>query len=807
MAPEAVTGPERGRLPWRAIAIVAAAAATLAYVYWNVLRGEVFVLRDAVQFNAPLREFLARSLREGRVPHWYPLSGFGVPFAAHPMYGITNPVLWALGLLPVEGGYDLLAVACVAWAGVGVAAFARELGADGLGAAAAGLLFAAGGQAVSAIPNGTAPTLAWTPWVAWAAWRLAASAAARLDLPKVGVLAAMLALQLLSGEPAQLLSAMALALAVTLARCARVRAALLLAAAVACSLPLAALGLLPGLARLTWTARAAGIDPGLVGVWSLHPLRLLELVWSGVLGDAARSTGNLARVVASTAPPGNGLPSWTLSVRLGLPALALAAISARRDRRAAALLAAAGVFLLLALGTYTPVHGVFRALVPPARLARYPEKHFAQVALLVSALAGAGLAHLRRSPSSRRGIALAAAAVGALAIAVAAARLSAPSLASAVAHLTVADRGAPLDVTRALGWAFGRGALEVALAAAFVAALAATRTARFREHGVGVAFAVLVAGAAADSAHLVVTAPKADAFARPRVADLLPSAAGQPPRRLWNWGASARGGDEDSGPAYARYLVEETPYGVAARSGVAIVPQFDDQKSAAMSRLRAQFRRIAPEDLLAFAGTDAALLGPGGGAPPEVLARTPRGALVFATPWARPRAFVATRWSRLSFDELLRTLALGVWDRTAVAIPDAPEPPDPAGAGGAPGPCTFDAYEPDRVRLTCLSPAPGYAVLLDEWAPGWTATVDGRPTDLLRADGLFRAVAIPAGAHAVALEYRTPWLAEGAAVSALAWTALAVTLALARRRGAGAPPAREDGSPAPAEDVARAPAR
>ncbi|HEY2746507.1 MAG TPA: YfhO family protein, partial [Polyangia bacterium] len=58
-------------------------------------------------------------------------------------------------------------------------------------------------------------------------------------------------------------------------------------------------------------------------------------------------------------------------------------------------------------------------------------------------------------------------------------------------------------------------------------------------------------------------------------------------------------------------------------------------------------------------------------------------------------------------------------------------------------------------------------------AAGWSATVDGAPAPIVRADEVARAVAIPAGAHTVAMRYRTPGLRAGALVSLLAWIALA----------------------------------
>jgi uncharacterized membrane protein YfhO len=55
--------------------------------------------------------------------------------------------------------------------------------------------------------------------------------------------------------------------------------------------------------------------------------------------------------------------------------------------------------------------------------------------------------------------------------------------------------------------------------------------------------------------------------------------------------------------------------------------------------------------------------------------------------------------------------------------------------------------------------------------PGWTATVDGKPAHIHRADAVGRALFLPPGTHRVAMSYRAPGLAAGAAVSGAAWTA------------------------------------
>ena len=52
------------------------------------------------------------------------------------------------------------------------------------------------------------------------------------------------------------------------------------------------------------------------------------------------------------------------------------------------------------------------------------------------------------------------------------------------------------------------------------------------------------------------------------------------------------------------------------------------------------------------------------------------------------------------------------------------------------------------------SPGGGWVVLNDLWHPWWFAEVDGKAAELLRANVLFRAVAVPAGRHVVRFTFR-----------------------------------------------------
>jgi hypothetical protein len=82
------------------------------------------------------------------------------------------------------------------------------------------------------------------------------------------------------------------------------------------------------------------------------------------------------------------------------------------------------------------------------------------------------------------------------------------------------------------------------------------------------------------------------------------------------------------------------------------------------------------------------------------------------------------------------------------------------------------SYEPDDVRIDASLPRPGYLLLLDTFFPGWSATVNGEPAPILRADYNFRAVSLPAGRSTVCFSYRPESLRIGLYLCALGILAL-----------------------------------
>lgn len=70
------------------------------------------------------------------------------------------------------------------------------------------------------------------------------------------------------------------------------------------------------------------------------------------------------------------------------------------------------------------------------------------------------------------------------------------------------------------------------------------------------------------------------------------------------------------------------------------------------------------------------------------------------------------------------------------------------------------------------------------YSEGWTATVDGEKAELARSGGMYMGLALDAGEHVIELEYCTPYLKVGAAVSAVSLVLWAVLAAASRKRRA-----------------------
>jgi hypothetical protein len=133
-----------------------------------------------------------------------------------------------------------------------------------------------------------------------------------------------------------------------------------------------------------------------------------------------------------------------------------------------------------------------------------------------------------------------------------------------------------------------------------------------------------------------------------------------------------------------------------------------------------------------------------------LIARTSDG-YIYENRAAFDRVLFASQDRKADFERILND---GAWPevdlRSTVLLENAAE----VSALRPPGTARILSYGHTQVLIEAESPSGGWVVLNDPWHPWWFADVDGKPTEPLRANVLFRAVAVPPGRHVVGFTFR-----------------------------------------------------
>lgn len=87
----------------------------------------------------------------------------------------------------------------------------------------------------------------------------------------------------------------------------------------------------------------------------------------------------------------------------------------------------------------------------------------------------------------------------------------------------------------------------------------------------------------------------------------------------------------------------------------------------------------------------------------------------------------------------------------------------------------IESYKPDSVILKADLPGAGFVVFGDSYYPGWVCRSGGAEIPIYRANGLMRAVYLPAGEHVLEFSFEPPRFYLGLKLAAFG---LLVSLAL-----------------------------
>ena len=126
---------------------------------------------------------------------------------------------------------------------------------------------------------------------------------------------------------------------------------------------------------------------------------------------------------------------------------------------------------------------------------------------------------------------------------------------------------------------------------------------------------------------------------------------------------------------------------------------------------------------------------------------------------ALPRAKLYSNWQVNTNDaDVLKTLADLNFDPAKTVLIDTPSKdlPSTAATNDNAGTVEFSSYAPKHIVFAATNNAPAVLLLNDQYDPGWSVTVDGRPAELMRCNYLMRGVYLPAGAHMVVFNFTLP---------------------------------------------------
>ena len=731
-------------------------AAAALVIGWPWLSGSVTIPWDAKATFQPQIQFLAQSLASGQSPFWLPFAFSGHPQIADPQAMIFSPPFLLLSLLtsaPSLWAVDATVLAMVFAGGTALMLWFRDQRWHWAGGLTAALAFCYGASMAWRIQHiGQVLSLAYMP-IAMVCLERALARSSIVYGAAAGVVAASIVL----GRDQVALLVIYFLIGFVLWRLLAadrpadaIRAGLVplsagtIVAAALIAVPVLLTALLAG------DSNRPSIDYVGAGRGSLHPALLLTFLAPEVFGASGRMEDYWGPPSFAWQGTGIFLAQNMGQLYIGAIPVILLILAALRGRLWAPeirfLTVAAGVALIYALGWYTPVFRVFYELVPGVSLYRRPADATFLIGALAAILAGYSTHRLFNEPLaelSRRQVMFV---LGLIATAFEIAfglgwwlgRLSELVQPLATAAISLAAGAGALAVARR------RIPLQPVLAAAIICVFMIADLAINNGPNGSTAlppqtYDVLQPKTANDTIALLKSKVVETGTRRDRIelaglgfhwpnASLthrLENTLGYNPIRLGLYSAATGAEDTVSLPDQRKFA-----------------PLFPSYRSKLANLLGLRFIATgAPIETI-----DRSLKA--GDLP--LVARTADG-FVYENPAAMDRVLFATQAKSADFDRMLQD---GIWPaadlRSTVLLEHAP----PAGAARLPGRVRIVSYRNTEVIVDADSPDGGWVVLGDVWHPWWFADINGKAAEILRANVLFRAVAVPPGSHVVRFTFR-----------------------------------------------------
>jgi hypothetical protein len=121
---------------------------------------------------------------------------------------------------------------------------------------------------------------------------------------------------------------------------------------------------------------------------------------------------------------------------------------------------------------------------------------------------------------------------------------------------------------------------------------------------------------------------------------------------------------------------------------------------------------------------------------------------------ALPRHYLVHQWRTVEGNEDRYTSLSGDFDPSTEVLINAPalQVPPMASQPGTTTTCAVKSYDWFKAELEVETDQPAMLVVLDRFDPSWRAFIDDRSGQILRANGMLRAIPVPAGKHTIRME-------------------------------------------------------
>ena len=660
---------------------------------WPLIRGEVYAYNDLLTYHLPTRVFYAHCLKNGESSLWHPFMFCGFYLHGEGQVGMTHPLHWlTYKYLPLHVAFGLEFFLSYPFMLIGMYLLLRRWGLPSYAAMVGGIVFAFSGfHMLHYIHLNAVAIIAHVPWLMF----LADSALRSTHLLRVALarfaVCIVVASQLLLGHPHFVWFS---------------------------GLALTAYLLLVGPGCWTWRRMTGLVSAGMVGflIGSVQWLPSLDLVKSSVRADASLGFRLLyslhpVRLAEMILPQVFFTRDHEFAVYNGAVTLLLAIVVLIRWKRLGAYrritlwaLVLVGLGIWLALGrhgllyravTVLPVVGRFRC---PSRYMYFV--HFAQAVLAAIGIRELALTcYLRDGPSRCRCWPLMAPLLVALLVAY---------LALTVAPAVNPDWDAPFSLAIASSSTIIIGAATVTLAAISVYLAMTGRRAMLA----GVILLLLIDHGCYGATYI---------YSRRRIT-----------------------------VSKLREFVARSPFSHLPRNRMLLTIRSNEYTVSGF-RLADGDAGLAPStgvdgslELLRVAGVARVHAGHN---VPDWLTKTPRSDEAgWNIPRPLPRARLVTRAVRS--DNPAKDIREVDVDRTVLLDRHVKL------SSGHPGQVTITEDRPGRIALELQARGRELLVVSERIHNGWQAYVDGKPTSVLPAYGIFMAVPIERGTHVVELTFR-----------------------------------------------------